>query len=127
MIDPQDIILWIHYLIIFIIISGPFILPTKIINYYIIFFITVIVHWYIMNGKCVISCMHESKKFSGRYILNTIFCNYNLSQYIYDISVYLLLFISFYRINKLRVGLIVIIMILILNKYIYHHYNFKWI
>ena len=127
MIDPQDIILWIHYLIIFIIISGPFILPTSLITYYILFFITVIVHWYIMNGKCIISCMHESKKFSGRYILNTIFNNYNISQYVYDILVYLLLIISFYRINKLRYGLIVIIIIIILNKYIYHHYNLKWI
>ena len=127
MIDPQDIILWIHYLIIFIIILGPFILPSSIITYYIIFFITVILHWYIMNGKCVISCMHESKQFSGRYILNTIFCNYNLHHYLYDISVYLLLIISFYRINKLRYGLIVIIIIIILNKYIYHHYNLKWI
>ena len=118
---------YIHYVIIFGLLTGPFILPLVWIKPYILVLVGIIIQWYVFNGKCIISKMHkESSDNEGAIftLLNKL--NININDKAIDALLYILIIYSFYRIGCVKEGLLVVIIIILLNKTIYNSYGFVW-
>lgn len=123
--DHEDFMLYFHYFIIFAVLVAPFTLPTNLIRYYIPTLILIISHWYVLNGRCIISLFHDNKT-KGKDAISSVFEKYNLNRYLYDLILHTLILVSFYRIGMLNIGILVSIIFLILNKIIYKQFNIRW-
>mgnify|MGYP006102800409 CR=1 FL=1 len=114
-----------HYLLNLIIIFGPFLIPVRFLKYYIIFFLLIIFHWYFNNGKCILSQMH-TKETDDKDFMIYLFDKFNIPHVLFDLFVYFIIFVCFYRINNLMAGFNIIIIILILNLLVYKRLFFKY-
>ena len=112
-----------HYIVTILLIVLPVTLPVKYITYYIIFLLFIIFHWYFLNGQCILTLSNKKKHKNG-FLIDILDKN-NINKIAFDILIYTLLIISFYRINRIRLGSIIIIIILLLNKIVYNQLNFK--
>ena len=116
-----------HYLLILLNIIAPFVLPLGWIKPYILFLIIIIIHWYILKGKCIISLLHK-KSSQNEGAISNCFKNLNITpnDTVLDILLYFLVSYSFYRIGCLKEGILVVIILVLLNKTIYNSYSFSW-
>jgi len=127
----DSLCLYIHYAIIVFVISCPFLCPTKYLINYLLFVLILILHWYILNGKCIIALLHkETSNDNGAIIdflekTNMRSDNININ-YILDTILYTLILVGSYRLNRLVEGIFIVIIIVLLNKTIYNSYNFRW-
>jgi len=112
-----------HYIVTILLIVLPLTLPVKYITYYIIFLLLIIFHWYFLNGQCILTLSNKKEHKNG-FLIDVLDKN-NINKIAFDILIYTLLIISFYRINRIQLGSITIIIILLLNKIVYNQLNFK--
>ena len=116
-----------HHLLILLNIIAPFVLPLVWIKPYIVFLIIIIIHWYILKGKCIISLLHK-KSSQNEGVISNCFKNLNIipNDTLLDILLYFLLSYSFYRIGCLKEGILIVIILVLLNKTLYNSYGFSW-
>ena len=123
----DNVCFYVHYLLIVVILIGPFVLPLVWIKPYILFLIAVIIHWYVLNGKCIISLMHQASSENEGVVSNCIKkSNIPLIDEFIDALFYFVILYSFYRIQCVKEGILVVVIIILLNKTIYDKYGFEW-
>lgn len=119
--------LYFHYIVILAVLIAPFIISQQAVKAYIVFVVVIIIHWYILEGKCIISLMHRDTSNDDGAIAE-FFTRHNmkLNRKLLDVILYGLLLFAFYRIDRLKEGLLVVIIIILINKAVYDSYNFRW-
>jgi hypothetical protein len=117
-----------HLIVILAILIGPFVVPLVLVKPYIVVVICIILQWYTLNGKCIMTMMH-SKSSDNTGAIAELFekMNIPLNESIIDAVLYFLLLYAFYRINLLKEGIVTVLTIILLNKVIFDTYTFKWV
>ena len=85
--------------------------------------LVMIFHWYFFDGQCVLT-LSEKKNYENGFIIDTM-DKYKINRIVFDLLIYILLLYSFYKIDKVYLGCLVIMIILLLNKIVYKQLNFK--
>lgn len=114
-----DYVLQFHYFITFIIAISPYILPLNLLKYYIGFYLSVIMHWYFLKGRCFIV---KFQKKENNMVLMGDFLNLNK---IYDLVIFTNILLCFYRIDNIKWGIRFVLLFLMLNKIIYNNTGFR--
>ena len=114
-----DYVLQFHYFITFFIAISPYILPLNLIKYYLYFYLSVIMHWYFLKGRCFIV---KFQKKENNLVLMGNFLNLNK---IFDFVIFTNILFSFYRIDNIKWGIRFILLFLMLNKIIYNNTGFR--
>jgi hypothetical protein len=115
-----------HYIIILGVLIGPFLLPSVFIKPYILFTIIIILQWYVF-GRCLISSMHkETSRNEGAIstVLNKV--NLDVNEHV-DAIFYFVILYAFYRINCIKEGIFIVLILILLNKAVFDSYTFKWV
>ena len=117
-----------HLIVILAVLVGPFVVPLSLVKAYIVVVIGIILQWYALNGKCVMTMMHSSSSSDNKGAIVELLekMNIPLNESIIDAILYFLLLYAFYRIGLLQEGLMVVLIIILLNKAIFNTYTFKW-
>ena len=118
---------YLHYLLICLVIIGPFVLPLVWIKSYILFLIIVIIQWYVLKGKCLVSMLHKDSS-QNEGAISCCFKKLNIrpNDILLDLLLYFFIVYSFFRIGCLKEGILVVIILVLLNKTIYNSYGFAW-
>lgn len=98
---------------------SPYILPNYFLTYYIYFFFIVISHWYFLEGRCFMT------KFQKPHNNKILFSDTLEYVNIYDIVIFSNILFTFYRLNNLWLGFILIPIFIGLNLLIYNNYGFR--
>lgn len=120
----EETILYIHYLIIFFVLITPFISPLKYLDYYAFFILIMIFHWYFFEGQCIISKFHKNET-ENQDVMTKFFLKFNIPFFVYDLVLYTLILMTFYRLNNIKAGILSILSFLIVNKLFYGNFKIK--
>tara|TARA_A100000164_G_C21692305_1_gene669525 strand:- start:343 stop:753 length:411 start_codon:yes stop_codon:yes gene_type:complete len=117
-----------HLIVILAVLVGPFVVPLSLVKAYIVVVICIILQWYALNGKCVMTMMHSSSSSDNKGAIVELLekMNIPLNESIIDAIIYFLLIYAFYRIKLLKEGILTVLTIILLNKAVFNTYTFKW-
>ena len=121
----EHLALYLHYFIIITMLIGCIIVPVHLLPYYLVLLLSIIFHWYFLDGKCILSFYHKNTT-KNKSLISEMFEKYNLDSFVFDIIVHSLILLSFYRLGELPIGVFFSLLILIINKIVYKTYNLKW-
>jgi hypothetical protein len=116
----------IHLLIIAYFFLFPYITPLYYLPKVICFFYFVILHWYWLDGQCILTIIENMDKEKKQDVISPILLKYGLPKTILDVIVHTNFIVSFYRLDRIMIGIIYLNIIIFLNKIIYGHCKFKW-
>ena len=128
----DKICLYLHYIVILAVLLAPFVIPLKLVPPYLVMVCIIIIHWYILDGKCFMSRMH-TKSSNNNGPITDIYDKLNIKiekknvNILIDVLFFFTILFGFSRINKLKEGLLVVVLFILLNKQIYNSYHFRWI
>jgi hypothetical protein len=124
----DNICYYAHYIVILAVLVGPFVVPLSLVKAYIVVVIGIILQWYTLNGKCVMTMMHSSSSSDNKGAIVELLekMNIPLNESIIDAIIYFLLLYAFYRIKLLKEGILTVLTIILLNKAVFNTYTFKW-
>ena len=117
-----------HLIVILAVLVGPFVVPLSLVKAYIVVVICIILQWYALNGKCVMTMMHSSSSSDNKGAIVELLekMNIPLNESIIDAIIYFLLLYAFYRIKLMKEGILTVLTIILLNKAVFNTYTFKW-
>lgn len=116
-INELDYIHTCHIIITIFLAVSPYILPLNLLYYYITFFLSVICHWYFLEGRCfMVNYQHNN---------DVLFSSLSNINNIYDIVISTNIIFTFYRLGLLLSGIFILMTLIGLNKIIYNNLGFR--
>ena len=59
--NKENVLLAIHYILFIFNLLAPVLLPIRYIKKFLVYFLTIIVHWYFLKGQCIITYLGKNK------------------------------------------------------------------
>ena len=115
-----DYVFFMHKIITIFLAIAPYILPIYYLTYYVYFFLGVISHWYFLNGRCFMVYFQQKK--NNKILFSNTLDTIN----IYDVFIVSNILLSFYRLNNILIGILILPILISLNLYFYNNYGFRF-